>query len=263
VAAFAVLAGGLSWYLDLLPGLPSPHRARAEAELARKQAETEAEAVRAKAKADADAKAQADVKRALEDQRAAKSRALMEAELVRARAETEEAKRRAEEARRAADTAKARPSRTAEAAPRPAPPPPKAAEPAAATVAAAPKPSSSGAQAKQYDGRWAAEFSCSAFAGRPAFTSSAQFEVANGAFNVQQGQSGQVGSFNLSGTADPRGRLQVSGDWVLSPDGKKTSKRRPPQSYKASFDGRYDAGRFEGTGQLGAQECAMKMSRAP
>ncbi len=247
--AFAVIAGGLAWYLDLIPGVPSPERARAEAELARKRVEAE----------DAKRRAEIEATRAKEEQRAAKSRALMEADLARARAETEAARQKtrelvaAEEARRAAEPSRPRPPRTAEAAPKIASSAPVAAP---ARIAA---PASSAAFPQRYDGPWAAEISCRAFSGRRAFTSNVQFSVADNMFDLQYGQRGQAGSFHVSGTAQPDGRLQLLGDGFVAA----TGKRKAPQPYKAAFDGKFDAGRFAASGHLGAQECTLAISRAP
>ena len=162
----------------------------------------------------------------------------------------------AEEARRAAEPSRPRPPRTA--APKAAQIAPKPASLAAAPARAA-APASSAAIPQRYDGQWAAEISCHAFSGRPAFTSNVQFPVADNMFDLQYGQRGQAGSFRISGTAQPDGRLQLLGDGLAAARGK----RKAPQPYKATFNGKFDAGQFAGTGHLGAQECALTLSRAP
>lgn len=259
LAAVAVTAI-LAWYFDLLPVLRPAERAKIEAELARARSEAE----EARRRAEAEVVAAADARRALEEQRAAESRARAEAELARARAEAEAARRKAAgelaaaaEARRAAE-ADARAARApklpqpAEDARRPAPPAPAAKPPRVAVQAPSAAPS------QRYEGRWAAEFSCRAYGKRPAFASNVQFSVTDDKFNVEHGEHGKPGSFQLSGTAEPDGRLQLTGGGFVAGSG-----RRPSvQPYKAAFDGKFAGGRYEGAGQLGAQECAVTISRA-
>jgi class 3 adenylate cyclase len=255
--AVLAAAGGGAWYLDKIPGLPSPQRAQAEAEAARKRAEAEEAQKRAQAEAEA--------KRVQETE--AKRRAQVDAELARVRAEAESSRRKAaaelaasEEARRAAEAAlKARPRPAAAS-----PGEPKTAAALAPAVSAsapvAPRTPARPASGQRYDGKWSAELSCEPYAGRAAFTSNVELSVAaDNAFNLQHGEPGQPGSFQVSGTAEPGGRLQLAGDGIVASTGRRASK---PQPYKASFDGRFDAGRYEGKGYLGAQLCALKMSRA-
>lgn len=258
--ASVVIVGALAWYYGLRPA----ERAAVPAPATDEQATSEAEIAKARAEAE-EAKRQAEAAAAVaaEAKRAAEARARAEAELARARAEAEAARRRAAaelaaaaQARRAAEAAA-----RAAAAPRRPPPaeytsrsaPPASAMPsprvaARATVAVPPS---------DYSGRWAAEISCRAFGGRPAFASSIPLSVTDNTFNVQQGDQGKPGSFTFSGTPDADGRLQLSGDGV-APGGR----RGAGQPYKAAFEGRFAGERFEGTGQLGAQECKLAISRA-
>jgi adenylate cyclase len=248
-------AATIAWTLDYIPGLPSPQRVKAEAALARQRADAE----------EAQRQAQAEA----EKQRVAKSRAAADSELARFRAEAEAARRKAselaaaEEARRAAEAAlKARaappkaappsPPRTAVAAASPAPALAPAATPTRVAAATNPAP----APARSYDGQWQAQFNCSPYAGRPAFASTVQLSVAGNEFRLDYGDAGKPGSFQVSGIPKSDGQLQLSGKGLVA-----TSKK--PQPYRATFDGRFDAGRFEGKGSLGAQPCALSMSRAP
>ena len=263
VLASVVIAAALAWYFELLPGMRPAERAKVEAELARMRAE--AEEARRRVEADA---AAADARRAQEEKREAESRARAEAaELARARAEAETAKRKAAAEKAAAEKAAAEARRAAEASARapPAPKRPQPAEPAPRTAPPAPVAmpprvavqDPSAAPSLRYEGRWAAAFSCRAFAGRPAFSSNVQFSVADDRFTLQHGEQGKPGSFQLSGTAEPDGRLQLVGGGLAA-----GGKRGSGQPYKAAFDGKFAGGRYEGAGQLGAQECALAISRA-
>jgi len=260
VLAAVVIAAALAWYFDSLPGMRATERARVEAELARVRAEAE----EARRRAEADAAAAADARRAQEEKRAAESRARVEAELARARAEAEAARRKAAaelaaaaEARRVAEAAARvapapRRPPPAEAAPRTAPPAPAAPSPRVAARAP------SAAPPADYNGRWAAEISCRAFGARPAFASSIPFSVTDDAFSVQHGEQGKPGSFALSGNPEPDGRLQLAGDGIAPGGGR----RATGQPYKAAFDGKFSGERYQGAGQLGAQECTLAISRA-
>ena len=269
VLATVLSAATLAWYFELLPGMRPVERAKVEAELARVRAEGE----EARRRAEADAAAAADARRVQEEKRAAESRARTEAELARARAEAEAARRKAAaelaaaaEARRAAESARlaSAPRRPppAEAVPRAAPPA-EVAPRTAPLAPAAPSPrvaarAQSAALPADYNGRWAAEISCRAFGARPAFASSIPFSVTDNAFSVQHGEQGKPGSFALSGNPEPDGRLQLAGDGVAAGGGR----RAPAQPYKATFDGRFSGERYQGAGQLGAQECTLAISRA-
>lgn len=264
-----VVAASLAWYLDLLPvsrqaeraGVPAPaadERAKAEAELAKARAET----AEAKRQAETEAAATAEAKRALEQQRAAEVRARGEAELARARADAETARRKAamelaaaEEARRAADAAAkaaaARLPQPPEAAPKTAPPAPAAAEPPRVATRV---PST--APSRRYEGRWAATFSCAAFRDKGARSFRGQVAVTDDAFVVQVGELDQPGSFRARGVPDGEGRLRLLGTGISE----------WPQfygkPYPVDFDGKFEGGRFEGAGRLGARDCALTISRA-
>ena len=259
VLATVLIAATLAWYFELLPGMRTAERAKVEAELARVRAEGE----EARRRAEAEAAAAANARRVQEEKRAAESRARTEAELARARAEAETARRKAAaelaaatEARRAAESARlaSAPRRppSAEAVPRTAPPAPAAPSPRVAARA------QSAALPADYNGRWAAEISCRAFGARPAFASNIPFSVTDNAFSVQHGEQGKPGSFALSGNPEPDGRLQLAGDGVAAGGGR----RAPAQPYKAAFDGKFSGERYQGAGQLGAQECTLAISRA-
>ena len=253
-AASVLVVGVLGWTFNLLPGSRPADQARAEAESERARVQAD------EARRRAEANAAAEARRLQEEKRAAESRARAEAELARARAETETARRKAAaelaaaaEARRAAEASarsaappKRPPTQIADAAPRAAPPAPSQRLAARATAPA------------HYNGEWSAEMKCRAFGARPAFTSSIPLSVTDDTFNVQQGEQGKPGSFALSGTPGPDGRLQLSGDGI-APGG---SRRTPGQPYKAAFDGRFAGDRYEGAGQLGAQDCSLAISRA-
>jgi hypothetical protein len=81
--------------------------------------------------------------------------------------------------------------------------------------------------------------------------------VAENTFNVQHGEQGKPGSFTISGTPAADGQLQLNGDGI-APGGR----RGAGQPYKAAFEARFAGARFEGGGQLGAQECKLAISRA-
>lgn len=245
--ASVVIIAALGWYLDLLPRTRPADRAKVEAEDARR------------------AEAAADAKRAREDRRAAESRARAEPEVARTRAEAEPARRKAAaelaaaaEARRAAEA-----SARASAAPRRPQPRPADTAPRPAPAATVPSQrlaarSSSAAPPADYNGQWAAEIRCRAFGGRPAFASSIPLSVTDNTFNVQHGEQGKPGSFELSGIPRPDGQLQLAGDGIAPGGGR----RATGQPYKAEFDGRFAGERYQGAGQLGAQECTLAISRA-
>ena len=259
VLATVVIAAALAWHFDSLPGMRPADRAAVEAELARPHAEGE----EVRRRAEADAAAAAAARRAQEEKRAAERRARTEAELAKARAEAEGARRKAAaelataaEAKRAAEAAARvasapRKPLLAETAPRTVPPP---AAPSPRVAARAP----SAALPADYNGRWAAEISCRAFGARPAFASNIPFSVTDNAFSLQHGEQGKPGSFALSGNPEPGGRLQLAGDGVAPGGGRRTT----GQPYKATFDGKFAGERYQGAGQLGAQECTLAISRA-
>jgi len=56
------------------------------------------------------------------------------------------------------------------------------------------------------------------------------------------------------------GRLQFAGNGFT---GSPSQRQKSGQPYKATFDGRFEGPQYKGTGQLGAQECALAISRAP
>ena len=78
-------------------------------------------------------------------------------------------------------------------------------------------------------------------------------------FTLRHGEPGQPGSFELSGAPGPDGQLQLAGDGLAPGSGR----RAAAQPYKAAFDARFGGERFEGAGQLGAQDCTLVMTRAP
>jgi hypothetical protein len=82
--------------------------------------------------------------------------------------------------------------------------------------------------------------------------------VTDNVFSLQQGEQGKPGSFALSGNPEPDGRLQLAGDGIAPGGGR----RAPAQPYKAAFDGTFSGERYQGAGQLGAQECTLAISRA-
>jgi hypothetical protein len=250
--ASVLAVAAAAWTFGLLPGTRPSGEMKADVELARARAEAEDERRRAAA---------ADARRAQEEKRAAENRARAEAEVAKARAEAEAARRKAAaelaaaaEARRAAEAA----ARTS--APARRPPPPEVAQRAAPQPPAAP-PQRLAARAaavpSDYSGRWSAEVSCRAFGARPAFASRIPISVTDNTFNLKQGESGKPGSFEVSGTPGPDGQLQLAGDGIAPGSGR----RAPGQPYKAAFDARYGGGRFEGQGQLGAQDCTLAILR--
>ncbi len=255
VLASVLVVAVLAWYFELLPGMRAGERAKVETEIARVRAEAE----------EASRRAEADARRAQEDKRAAESRARGDAELARARAEAEATRRKATaelaaaaEARRAAEaSAKASPAPRrpppAEAAPRTAPPEPAAAPPRVAVQARSAAPRGG------YAGQWTAEFSCSAFGSRPAFTSNIQFTVTDGTFTLQHGQPGTPNSFQVSGVPGPDGKLHLAGEGQTAAASRRQKSGQP---YTATFDGAFSGGRYQGEGQLGAQECTLAIARA-
>ena len=272
-----VIVAALAWYFGLRPaeraGVPARatgEQAMMEADLARARADAE----EARRRAEAAAAVEAEARRARDEKRAAETRAHADAELARARAEAEAARRRAAaelaaaaEARRAAEasaraSAAARRPPPAEAAPKMALPPAEAAPRTAPPAPAVPSPrvaarATFAAPPGDYSGQWAAEISCRAFGNRPAFSSNIPFSVSRNAFSVKQGEQGQPGSFELSGTPGPDGQLQLAGDGV-APSGR----RGVGQPYKATFQGKFAGEHFQGAGQLGAQDCTLAISRA-
>jgi class 3 adenylate cyclase len=243
LASVAVVAA-LAWAFNLLSGTRPPDQAQVEARSARARAQADEE----RRQTEASAAAAAEARRAQEEKRAAENRARAEAELARARAEAEAARRAAEASARSAAPPKRPQPQSADAAPRAASPVPSQRQAARAASAAPPA---------HYNGQWAAEIKCRAFGARPAFASSIPLSVTENTFNVQQGEQGKPGSFALSGTPGPDGQLQLAGDGIAPGGGR----RAPGQPYKAAFDGRFAGERFEGAGQLGAQECTLAISR--
>ena len=261
VLASVLVAAALAWYFDLLPGMRAAERAKVEAEFARARAEAE----EARRRAETDAAVAADARRAQEEKRAAESRARADADLARVRAEAETTRRKAAaelaaaaEARRAAEAsarASAAPKRPqpAEAAPRTAPLAPAAVPPRVAVQAR------SAASRGGYLGQWAAEFSCRAFGTRPAFSSNIQFSVTDGTFTLQHGQPGTPNSFQVSGVPGTDGQLQLAGEGQTAVASRRQKSGQP---YTATFDGKFSGEVYQGTGQLGAQECTLAIARA-
>jgi hypothetical protein len=109
------------------------------------------------------------------------------------------------------------------------------------------------------EGPWAAEISCYSFGYRSAFSSNVRFvSVSGNTFYLEHGERGNPVSFQLSGTVEADGRLQLAGDGVAAGRGTRGS----GQPYKAAFDGKFADARYEGAGQLGGQQCTLKISRA-
>ena len=268
--ASVLVAAALAWYFGLQPMLRSAEQAKAEAEIARLRLEAQEAGTRAaadakaaaEAKAATDAKAAAEAKRSLEERRAAEERTRQDADRVRARSEAEAARRRAaaDEAARLATERAARtgtdpkpqmPVEARLAAPPPAAAPrvPRAAEPVLAAV-----------PPLSYQGLWQAALSCRPFAQRQGFNITIPVSVTDGSFTLQRGQAGAPESFRLSGSPEANGRLLLAGDGIA---GSTNRRQKSGQPYKATFDGRFEGPQYKGKGQLGAQDCALAITRAP
>jgi len=259
--AAALVAAALAWQFVLLPQLRSAKAERAEAELARLRAEAEDAAKRAaEAQRAADqAQAAASAKRAAEDkqraadeqQRSAEARARKREEAERARAEAQAARRQAAATRQAVS---AQPQSVSAPAPEPAAAPAQTSLAAAAPAAArpaAPPPSS-------YEGAWQGQLACQPFARRPAFRSDIAVAVAGRAFTLQRGEQGGPESLQLAGSAEPSGRLLLTGSGFT---GEPTRRQKSGQPFSAEFEGRFAGPRYEAKGRLGAQECTLVMTR--
>ncbi len=258
VLAFVLVAAALGWFFGVQPMLRSAEQAKIESENSRLRLE----AAETKQRAADEAKAVAEAKRSLDERRAAEGRARQDADLGRARAEAEAAKRKAaadEAARRSAERA-ARPAVA------PAPQQPvetklAAAPPAAALVTPrAAQPARAAAPPLNYQGNWQAALSCRPFAQRQGFNITIPVSVTDGSFNLQRGQAGAAESFQLSGRPEANGRLLLAGDGVA---GSASRRQKSGQPYKATFDGRFEGPQYNGKGQLGAQDCALAITRAP
>lgn len=270
VLAAIVVAAVLAWYFDLLPvsrqaeraGVPAPaadERAKAEADLAKARTE----AAEAKQRAEAEAAAAAEARRALEQQRTAEVRARAEAELARTRAEAETARRKADaelaratEVRRVAEAdakaaAAARPPEAPKVVPKAAPPSPAAEPPRVAVPVPSTTPS------RRYEGPWTATFSCAAFRDKGPRVFRGPVSVTDDAFVVQLGERDQPGSVRLRGVPDRDGKLRLLGSGVS------TLPQFYGKPYPAEFDGKFEGERYEGSGKLGARDCALTISRAP
>jgi len=127
-------------------------------------------------------------------------------------------------------------------------------------AAPAPAPVPAAAPARSYLGNWQAVLTCRAFAKRPAFKADIPFTVTDGNFNLQHGPAGGPESFQASGKPEANGRLQLEGNGFTGPPNRRQQSGQP---YKATFDGRFEGPQYKGTGQLGAQECALAITRAP
>jgi len=259
-ASFLVVTA-LAWVFVLQPLLRSAElRSAEQAKIEGENARLRLEAADAKQRAAAEAKTAAEAKRSIEERRAAESRARQDADIARAEANTARRKAAADEAaRRSAE-------RAARAAVAPAPQPPVEARLAAPPPAAAPRapraaePAPATATPLSYQGLWQAALSCRAFAQRQAFSITIPVSVTDRTFTLQRGQAGAPESFQLSGRPEANGRLLLAGDGVA---GSTSRRQMSGQPYKATFDGRFEGPQYKGTGQLGAQECALAITRAP
>ncbi len=253
---FILVAASLAWFLLLQPALRSAEQAKAQAEIARLRVESE----EAKKRVADEAEAAAVAKRSLDELRAAEGRARQDAERARADAEAARRKAAAEEAARRSAERPAKPA-AAPASQAPvearlaAPPPaaaPRAPRAAEAVSAAAPPPG--------YQGLWQAAMSCRQFAQRPGFNVTIPVSVTDGSFTLQRGQAGAPESFRLSGSPEASGRLLLAGDGIA---GSANRRQKSGQPYKATFDGRFEGQRYQGKGQLGAQDCTLAIARGP
>jgi class 3 adenylate cyclase len=247
-----LLAAGLAWQFVLLPQLRSAQAERAEAEVARLRAEADAAARRAaEAKRAAEqAQTAASAQRAAEEQqRTAEARARQRGDAERTRAEALAVQRKAA-AQRAVKTP---PTQSAS------PPgsPPMQTGLAAASPAAAPAPVAV-PPPRSYEGAWQGQLACQPFARRPAFRSPIAVTVAGRAFTLQRGEQGGPESLQLAGSAEPSGRLYLTGNGFA---GEPTRRAKSGQPYSAEFDGRFEGPRYEAKGRLGAQECTLVMTR--
>ena len=244
-AAAVLVLGAGAWYAAQQSRTRSDDEAKAKAaetELAKARAEAE-EARKAAAAASASAEA---AKRALEEQRIAETRARAQAELASARADAEATRRKAqaelasaEETRRAAEAAaKARAAEkpAAQAALAPAP----AAKPAAV---AAPKPPA--------PAKWVGTWACAAAGSTPPGTFVTPVTSVGNAYELAVGKAGQPGLFQMKGTRQPDGSLQLAGTGISSlPDFR-------GQTYKAAVSGKFSGERYVGRGTLGTRDCAL------
>lgn len=123
-----------------------------------------------------------------------------------------------------------------------------------------PEPIPAAAPPRNYQGNWQAVLTCRAFAKRPAFKVEIPVSVTDGSFNLQHGQAGGPESFHMSGKPEANGRLHLEGDGFA---GAPTRRQKSGQPFRADVDGRFDGPHYQGKGQLGAQECALAIVRAP
>ena len=243
LGAIAV-AAGIAWYLGQMSSARQEEEAkakvaaevaktRAEAEEAKRRAAAEAELAKARAetqeakrRAESESASALQARRALEEQRAADARSRAQAELAQARADAEATRRKADA---------------------------ELAAPAAKAVASAAPASASAAR---YQGSWMAVFDCPAFRTWPATNIKVPIMVSGDAFELQNRERDQPGSFNLRGVPNPDGRLQLLGG------GFSPFKDTYGKPYTAAFDGRFSGERYEGNGKLGARDCGLTITRS-
>jgi hypothetical protein len=63
----------------------------------------------------------------------------------------------------------------------------------------------------------------------------------------------------VSGVPGPDGQLQLAGEGQTAVVGRRQKSGQP---YTATFDGKFSGERYQGAGQLGAQECTLAIARA-
>ena len=228
--------------------------------LPEQRAAQQAELARAKAAAEEAAAKKAAVERAAAEKAAAEKAAAERtaAVVARARAEAEAAKREADSARAAAKAA-ARKAAAEKAAAEKATAEKAAVEKAAAEKALAQKLAAekAAAAAHRYDGAWTASIACEAFNGLPEKTFLLHARAENNAFGLRHGRPGEPGFLGLRGTPDADGRLVLLGHGLSG-----RLSQKPGTPIGAHFEGRFEGGRYKGSGRWGKRPCTATLARA-
>lgn len=134
-----------------------------------------------------------------------------------------------------------------------------AAEKAAAEKAAArTKPAAVvAAPIRRYDGAWTAAVVCEALNGLPERTFRLHARAENDAFRLRHGRPGEPGFLGMRGAPDAEGRLVLRGHGLSG-----RLSKQPGTPIRARFEGRFEGGRYEGSGHWDKPPCSALLTRA-
>jgi class 3 adenylate cyclase len=115
-------------------------------------------------------------------------------------------------------------------------------------------PAAAATPAPRYAGKWKGMFACEAFEGSPASANDPlRVEVTNDVFLVERGTRDKPGSISVRGTPGADGTLLLEGNGIA------IHPKYLGRPYPAKFDGRFENGRYRGSGKAGVRNCMVSI----